>query len=89
MDEIITYTNEIGKEIHKRQQTWFTDLKTEYRDRIANGEKIMLREVLDDLNLTTLNLATYYDPDLWGWDKKGFRQIYYRKVVLEELDSID
>ena len=27
----------------------------------------------------------FIDPDLWGWDEKGFRQLYRIKKIREEL----
>lgn len=28
---------------------------------------------------------TFVDPDDWGWDKKGFRQLYRTRCIREEL----
>lgn len=54
----------------------------EMNDKIANGEKVMYRTVLDELGIP---VEGYDDEllDFWGFDKKGFRQLYKKKVTVE------
>lgn len=54
----------------------------ELNDKVANGEKVIFRTVCDELGIPVEG----YDNELldfWGFDKKGFRQLYKKKVTVE------
>lgn len=48
-------------------------------------EKITIRELYDRLGIKSVR--DYPDPyiDCWGWDKKGFRQLYSIVTELKEV----
>ena len=53
----------------------------ELNARVANGEKVMYRTICEELGIP----VDGYDPELldfWGFDKKGFRQMYQKKVII-------
>lgn len=58
----------------------------EWNKRIDEGGYVLLAEVYDAINLPVLLRAPCYNPNLWGWDKKGFRQLFHLKTTLERIE---
>lgn len=72
---------ELKKMTEEQRSKIYRTLK-ELNDKVANGEQIMLRTYCDELGIPTEG----YDDELldfWGFDKKGFRQLYKKKVTME------
>lgn len=64
-------------------------------DIIKNDQKITVRDFYEQylgfsinspyLLTTELDGEFFINPDEWGWDKKGFRQLYRTRTIVEEL----
>ena len=63
---------------------FITDCEKRNNEKIEAGEKITLRTLYTELGFA---VPEQFDPlyDLWGWDKKGFRQLYERITYLKPL----
>ena len=58
------------------QQQFLDDLTRGYNDIIASGGEVLLKDIYDRLGLPFPEGLRNPELDLWGWDKKGFRQLY-------------
>lgn len=57
-------------------QGFLDELEGEYHGIIASGGEVLLKDIYNRLGLPFPEEPTYSDLALWGWDKKGFRQLY-------------
>lgn len=82
--EFIEFDDEPVRKMLLNNKNFLKDCEKRNNDKINAGEKITYRAMCIDLGF---DVPLGFDPlyDLWGWDKKGFRQLYERCVYLKPL----
>lgn len=83
-EEVAVWNPEENKMSYVEWKKRLANQETEWRKRIDEGGHVMLAEFLKAFNLP--HNAFPYDSNLYGWDKKGFRQLFRWKTELEKLD---
>lgn len=81
--------NESGPLVYGNRLGQFKSLESinnQMKELIDSGGKITIREFYRDfLGCSMKSVECLVDPDEWGWDKRGFRQLYTHNVERIEL----
>lgn len=85
-----TIFDESGPLIYNDRLGQFMSLESinnKIKELIDSGGKITIREFYRDI-LGCFDMSSvecFVDPDEWGWDKQGFRQLYCYSIERKEL----
>jgi hypothetical protein len=92
---MIAWTQDGPLSIGNESKNAIEEICTKANSVIASGGKITVRDFYQnylglklpscELLISTFDGEFFIDPDDWGWDKKGFRQLYRTKTIREEL----
>lgn len=90
---MIVWTNNGPLSTSEGNKETLQTIQDAINDAIMNHDaKITIRQLYRNYLGVDLNCAVYkiepdlyVDPDDWGWDRKGFRQLYRTRIIREEL----